>query len=170
MDFKELINKRFSVRKYKSKAIGKEKLMEVLNAGRLAPSAVNFQPWHFIVVQHPQNLEKVHSVYKREWIRSAPAIVIVCSDHQQSWKRGNDSKDFADVDIAIAVDHMTLQASELGLGTCWVCNFDAKRCSEIFELPSHIEPVVLLPLGYPDEDVKEKKRKPLDETVHWEKF
>lgn len=170
MEFKELINKRFSVRKYKSIAVEKNKLIEVIEAGRLAPSAVNFQPWHFIVVQDPRNLEKVHSVYRREWIRSAPAIIVVCGNHHLSWKRGNDGKDFADIDVAITVDHMTLRAAEMGLGTCWVCNFDAKRCSEIFQLPRHIEPVVLLPLGYPDEDVKEKNRKPLEEIVHWEKF
>jgi nitroreductase len=170
MELKKLINKRFSVRKYKNVAIENEKLIEVLDAGRLAPSAANFQPWYFIVVQNPQNLKKLHSVYKREWIRSAPAIIIVCGDHLHSWKRGNDGKDSSDIDVAIAVDHMTLQAAELGLGTCWVCNFDAKECSELFDLPPHIEPVVLLPLGYPDEEVKEKKRKPLEEIVFWEKY
>lgn len=170
MGLKKLIKERFSVRKYKSKTIEKAILTEVLDAGRVAPSAANYQPWHFIAVQHPENLKKLHLTYKREWIRSAPAIIIVCGDHRQSWKRGSDNKDFSDVDIAIAVDHMTLRAVELGLGTCWVCNFDAKRCSELFELPAHIEPLVLLPIGYPDEEVKEKKRKSLDEIVHWESF
>jgi nitroreductase len=170
MEFKKLINQRFSVRNYQNRPIEKDKLIEVLDAGRLAPSAVNFQPWHFIVVQDKKKLEKIHTAYKREWIKSAPAIIVVCGDHLQSWKRGNDGKDFLDTDVAIAVDHMTLQAAELGLGTCWVCNFDAKKCSEIFDLPPYIEPEVLLPIGYPDEDVKEKKRKPPEEIVHWEKF
>lgn len=170
MQFNQLIRNRFSVRKYKKTEVEKDKLIQILDAGRLAPSAVNFQPWHFIVVKEPANIEKVHSVYRREWFKSAPVIIIVCSDRLQSWKRGNDGKDSSDIDVAIAVDHMTLQATELGLGTCWVCNFDAKTCSELFRLPQHVEPVVLLPLGYPDEPVKEKNRKPLEEIVHWEKF
>lgn len=170
MDLSQLIKKRFSVRNYRNTAVEKEKLEQVLEAGRLAPSAVNFQPWHFIVVQEPNNLKKVYEIYPREWITSAPAVIIACSDHSQSWKRKSDGKDSADIDISIAVDHMTLQATEIGLGTCWVCNFDSKKCSVLFNIPDHIEPVVVLPIGYPAVFAPEKKRKLLGEITHWEKF
>ena len=170
MDFKNLITRRFSVRKFKNKKIENEKLLQILEAGRMAPSAVNYQPWHFIVVQNPENLKKIHTVYQRDWIKAAPAVILICSDHSVSWKRGKDGKDSADIDVAIAADHMTLQAADLGLGTCWVCNFDAEKCSSLFDLPAETEPVVILPLGYPDMQAPEKKRKKLEEVVHWEAF
>lgn len=170
MDFLQLSKSRFSLRNYKSNPVEEEKLLKVLEAGQLAPSAANFQPWHFIVVDDKTTLEKIYSVYNRDWIKQAPLIIVACSDHSQSWKRAADSKDSADIDISIAVDHMTLMATELGLGTCWVCNFDVKKCSEILGLPEHIEPTVILPLGYPDTEIPIKKRKPLSEIVHRNKF
>ena len=170
MDFLELANSRFSLRKYKDTPIEKEKLLKILEAGRIAPSAVNFQPWHFIVIDDKKALEALYPVYQREWIKEAPVIIIACSDHSQSWKRRSDGKDSADIDISIAVDHMTLQATELGLGTCWVCNFDVQKCSDILKLSRQIEPVVLLPVGYPDIEPPVKKRKLLDDIVHWNKF
>lgn len=170
MNFNQLINQRFSVRKYKSEPVEREKLLRILEAGRLAPSAVNFQPWHFLVIQLPKNLKKIHSIYQRDWIKNAPVIIIACSDHSQSWKRRSDGKDSADIDLAIAIDHMTLQATELGLGTCWVCNFDENRCSASFNLPPQIEPTVLLPVGYPDVDPPDKKRKSMEEVIHWEEY
>ncbi len=170
MNLHQIIVKRFSVRNFSSTPVEPEKLNLVLDAGRLAPSAVNFQPWHFIVIQQADNLKKIHDIYPREWITTAPIVIIACSDHSQSWKRKSDGKDSADIDISIAVDHMTLQATEIGLGTCWVCNFDSKKCSELFNIPKHIEPVVILPLGYPMVLAPEKKRKSLEEIIHWETF
>ena len=170
MNLHQIIEKRFSVRNFSNTPVEPEKLNLVLDAGRLAPSAVNFQPWHFIVVQLAENLKKIHEIYPREWIETAPVVIIACSDHSQSWKRKSDGKDSADIDISIAVDHMTLQATELGLGTCWVCNFDSKKCSELFNIPEHIEPVVVLPIGYPVVFAPEKRRKPLEEIMHWETF
>ena len=170
MEFLQLVNSRFSVRKYKSTPVEREKLLKILEAGRLAPSAVNFQPWHFIVIDDKKVLEEIHQVYKRDWLNEAPVIIIACSDHRQSWKRNSDGKDYADIDISIAVDHMTLQATELGLGTCWVCNFDVEKCAQALELPEYIEPVVILPLGYPKIATPLKKRKPLSEIVHLNTF
>ncbi len=170
MNFLQLAKSRFSVRKYKSTPVEDEKLIKVLEAGQAAPSAVNFQPWHFIVIDDKHALQEIHSAYPREWIKQAPIIIVACSDHSQSWKRSSDLKDSADIDISIAVDHMTLMATQLGLGTCWVCNFDVKKCSQILELPEHIEPVVFVPLGYPDIEIPAKKRKPFQEIVHRNKF
>ena len=170
MELSNIINQRFSVRKYLAKSVERELIIKVLNAGRMAPSAANYQPWYFIVVQKPGNLEKLHQTYPRDWFKLAPAVIIFCADHSQSWKRGFDGKDSADIDISIAVDHAALMATNLGLGTCWVCNFNAKLCSELFNLPGHIEPVVLLPIGYPDIEPPVKKRKSQNEVVRWEEF
>ena len=166
--FLEVARQRYSCRMYDSRPVEKEKLEMVLEAGRIAPSAVNFQPWHFYVIQGAGDLEKIHAVYHREWFRSAPCVIVICGDHSQAWKR-KDGKDHCDIDVAITVDHMTLQATELGLATCWICNFDPAIARELLKLPAHLEPAVILPLGFPldegDPDRHGAKRKSLSEIV-----
>ncbi|OGU62930.1 MAG: nitroreductase [Ignavibacteria bacterium RBG_13_36_8] len=173
MKFLELAKKRYSCRKYKDQPVEDEKLLQVLEAGRVAPSACNLQPWHFVVIRERKSLEMICSTYKREWLKSAPVIIVVCGDHESSWKR-EDRKDHCDIDIAIAIDHMTLQAAELGLATCWICQFNSMKCAEMLKLPSALEPIALLPVGYPDDsknpDRHDKDRKSMDKVVHWEKF
>lgn len=170
MELIDVINKRYSVRSYKNIPVEEKILFEILDAGRLAPSAVNFQPWFFIVVKEKKQREAMNNVYSRTWFKTAPVVIIICADHSMSWKRSNDKKDFADVDASIAIDHMTLRATDLGLGTCWVCNFNADECCKVLELPEQIEPIALLPLGYPDDSQPVRKRKPLEEIVFLEKF
>ncbi|MCL3781082.1 nitroreductase [Prolixibacteraceae bacterium JC049] len=171
MTLQEIIEKRYSVRSYLDKPVEEEKLLKVLNAGRLAPSAVNFQPWKFVVVKDSENKKAFESVYHRDWFNQAPVYIIICADHTQSWKRAADEKDHADIDAAIAIDHMTLMAIELGLGTCWVCNFYTDQCREKLNMPEHMEPVAILSLGYPaNETTPNKKRKSLDDVVIWESF
>ncbi|MBF0429942.1 MAG: nitroreductase family protein [Fibrobacteria bacterium] len=172
MEFLELVKLRRSIRKYHNKAIEKKKLEYVLEAGRQAPSAVNFQPWHFLVIKNTGLLKKVKATYGKKWIDSAPMVLVICGDHSQSWRRG-DGKDHCNIDVAIAIDHITLAAAEQGLGTCWVCKFNVMDCSELLKLPSHIEPVALLPIGYPAENGNPKrhnKRKKMDEIVQWNGF
>ncbi|HWT26951.1 MAG TPA: nitroreductase family protein [Mobilitalea sp.] len=170
MTLLELAKQRHSVRSYQSKEVEREKLLQVLEAGRLAPSAVNFQPFHFIVITEEEGKSKVNEAYPREWLRKAPVIIVVCGDHSKSWKR-KDGKDHCDIDAAIAIDHMTLAATDLGLGTCWICAFDAKRLHENLELPANLEPIAIVPFGYPDEErVAEKVRRSLDEMVSWENY
>ena len=165
MTFLELVRKRCSVRQYSDRTVEPEKMDYVLEAARLAPSAVNKQPWHMLLVESEEKRQLLQSCYNREWFKQAPLYLIVCGDHTESWKRA-DGKDHLDIDVAILTEHLCLAAAEQGLGTCWVCNFDAPRVKELFSLPEHIEPIVLLPLGYPaDESVfeGEKKRKTLTE-------
>jgi len=173
MKFLDLAKSRYSCRKYDNRSVEQEKLILILEAARVAPSAANCQPWHFIVIQDQECLKKIHSVYHREWFIDAPCVIVICGDHSQSWKR-KDGKDHSDIDIAIAVDHMTLQAAELGLGTCWICNFNNELCSELLNLPSNLEPAVILPIGYPldsaDQERHGTKRKPLKEIVSFEKY
>lgn len=170
MSFIEIASKRYSVRDYKNIPVERDKLLQVLEAGRIAPSAVNYQPWHFIVITDEGMKSKVAEAYPREWIKKAPAIIIACGDHSKSWKR-RDGKDFCDVDVAIALDHISLAATDLGLGTCWVCAFDAQKCHDILNLPENIEVIALMPIGYAEEvKMPDRKRKSIEEIVSWEGY
>ena len=171
MDFKDLAQSRYSVRSYQSTPVDRELLLKVLGAALLAPSAVNFQPWKFVVVTDPELLAQLHGCYHREWFTTAPVCIVAIGDHDKGWHRPTDGKDYTDMDVAIAVDHLMLAATEIGLGTCWICHFNAEKCAEIFDLPANFEPIAMIPIGYPiSETVPEKKRKTLDQTVLWNKF
>jgi nitroreductase len=171
MNFIELATQRSSVRNFDSKPVEKEKLMYILEAARIAPSAVNFQPWHFVVITDPEILKAIRSTYPREWLATAPVIIVAMGDHNKGWHRKTDGKDFTDIDVAIAVDHLMLAATEQGLASCWICNFDTEKCCDIFNAPENIEPIALIPIGYPAIDGKsDKKREPIEQLVHWNKF
>ena len=164
MNFLDLVKKRYSVRSYEERQIENEKMEYIMECARLAPSAVNFQPWHFYVVTDSERLDALESTYKREWIQSAPCIIVACANHEESWHRRSDNKDHADIDLAIAIEHLCLAAAEQGLGTCWVCNFDAALCHEVMAMPENVEPIALIPIGYtPDAEVPEKKRKTIED-------
>ncbi|PWD97899.1 nitroreductase family protein [Marinilabilia rubra] len=166
MDFKPLIEARYSVRKYKPEILSDELLNEVLDAGRMAPTAVNKQPFVFVVVNDPDKLKQLHEAYSRDWFSQVLQVIVICGDHKTAWKRSVDGKDHTDIDLAIATDHMTLRATELELGTCWVCNFDPAKVSKTLNLPGHLEPAVLLPIGRPEEvEAPPKRRKTLSEMV-----
>jgi nitroreductase len=170
--FIDIAKSRYSCRNYKADVVPEEMLNKIFEAFRVAPSAVNYQPCHIIVIKEQSNKEKIFESYQREWVK-APVILIACVDHSLSWKR-KDGKDHADIDISIAVDHLIIQATELGLATCWVCNFDRQLLADNFDLPDNIEPVVIIPLGFPndqsDPERHSVKRKPVAEFVHLEKF
>jgi nitroreductase len=173
MSFINLAKKRYSVRSYRDTPVEAEKLHQVLEAGRIAPSAANIQPLFFVVIQDLEMRKDIATTYHRPWILEAPVIIVVCGDHDQSWRRP-DGKDHLDIDAAIAIDHMTLAAADIGLGTCWVCMFNSMLCHEILNLPPHVETVALLPLGYPADKADKKrhttKRKRFDEMVSWNGF
>lgn len=171
MDFKDLAQRRYSVRSYQSTPVDREQLLKVIGAALLAPSAVNFQPWKFVVVTDPELLAQLHGCYHREWFKTAPACIVAIGDHNKGWHRPTDDKDYTDIDVAIAIDHLMLASTEIGLGTCWICHFNAEKCAEIFDLPANFEPIAMIPIGYPNsETVPEKKRKTLDQMVLWNKF
>ncbi len=173
MDFLALAKHRFSCRKYQDKEINSDDIDYILEAGRVAPSAKNLQPWRFIVVKDPVILNHLSEAYARDWIKSAKAIIVIVVDHRESWVRG-DQKDHGDIDAAIAIDHMTLAAQERGVGTCWVCNFNVEEVKDTLNIPVMLEPVALLPLGYPaekgDSQRHQKQRKPLSEIVFNDKM
>ncbi len=163
MEFTQLIALRQSVRAFKDIKMDSATILKILEAGRLAPSAVNFQPWRFIVVDDDHLLENLWLSYPRQWIKSAPQAILVCGDHSESWKRAADNKDHGDIDAAIAIDHITLMAASLGIGTCWVCNFNPQIVRESFNLPDNLEPIAIIPMGYPQDSLlpTDKKRKDL---------
>lgn len=164
MNFKELCQARYSCRSYQDKPIEAEKLEYIKECVRLAPSAVNRQPWKFLYITDPEQLAVVKACYKREWIQQAPAIVICLENREECWTRRYDEKNHADIDIAIATEHLCLAATEQGLGNCWVCNFDIEMLRSTFALPEGYEPAVLIPLGYPADEAPEKNRKPMEEV------
>jgi len=170
-NFLELAKKRYSARSYLNKPVEEEKLNYILECGQVAPSAANFQPWKIFVVREPALKAKLGETYGGEWLMEAPVILVFCGDHNQGWKR-KDGKDHTDIDVSIIIDHVTLAAAEQGLGTCWICNFDVRKCTEILRLPDHLEPIAYLPLGYPDDEPadskKHLKRKPLNEIVQFD--
>jgi nitroreductase len=142
-----------------------EDLLLVLEAGRLAPTAVNKQPLCFIVLLGEQ-IARLKPVYDRDWFLQAPCVIVVCADHQSAWVR-KDGKSYADVDAAIAMDHMILAAADRGLGSCWIGAFDRQRACEALRLPEHVEPIVMTPLGYGVSRPEPKPRKSLEELTCW---
>jgi nitroreductase len=139
----------------------------VLEAARLAPSAVNYQPWHFFVVRDAETRHRLFPSVRQAWIPAAPVLLVACSVPQSAWVRRFDGKNHADVDLAIAMDHAILAATAEGLGTCWVCSFDPALFKSVLELPEGMEPVAATPLGYAAQVPGPRDRKPLAEIVTW---
>ena len=166
MNFLELTKKRFSARSYKSDRIEQEKIDYILECARLAPSAVNYQPWHFMVIVSEEQKQKVRECYGREWFANAPMYIVICVDKSVGWVRKSDNKSHADIDGAIATEHICLAATEMGLGSCWVCNFDLDLFCTNFQLPLEKYPVAILSLGYINEQPERfSARKRIDEIV-----
>ena len=164
MNLFELVKARYSCRNYQPTSVEQEKLDYIMECVRFAPSAVNRQPWKFRIISNEEDRKKICQCYNRDWISTAPIIIIASILHDEEWVR-SDGKHHGDIDIAIAVEHLCLAATEQGLSTCWVCNFDAERCKESFGLADNEEAAVLIPLGYPADEWKEKKRKPIEEII-----
>lgn len=169
MEFLELAKKRYSVRAYKKEAVEEEKLDAILEAARFAPTAVNYQPFQLIVIKTEGREEELKRVYQAEWFREAPIVICVCAIPDNAWRR-RDGKNYADVDATIVMDHIILAATSMGLGTCWIGAFDVTAAREILGLPEGVEPLVFTPIGYPADEIGEKKRKKLSELVRYEKW
>ena len=170
--FLDLAEKRRSVRAYKPDDVPEELLQTVLEAGRLAPSACNKQPWRFIVVRSETVRRALGAAYAREWFWKAPLVIAVCILPKEAWTRSHDGKNYAMADGALAMDHLQLAAAELGLGTCWIAAFDPATAREILGLPDGVEIVGMTPLGFPDVETnpRVRSRRPLGETVMKERW
>jgi nitroreductase len=167
MEFTELIRSRYSVRAYKPDPVEKDKLERVLEAARLAPTAANRQPFQLIVIPTSGWEAELRRVYTRKWFVGAPLVICACALPAQGWVR-MDGKPYVDVDVAIAMDHLILAATDLGLGTCWIAAFDPAAAREVLDLPDGVEPIAFTPLGYPADQPGRKQRKGLSDLVQYQ--
>ncbi len=164
MDLYEVIRTRRSIRAYKRNSVEEDKLQRILDAAKLAPSAANRQPVHFIVVKNEEVKQKLKGAYSQRWFFTAPIIICACAITDKAWKR-NDGKEYVDVDVTIAMDHLILAAFAEGLGTCWIAAFKPDVVKEALNIPDNMEPLILTPLGYPETIPEPTYRKPLSEIV-----
>jgi len=205
MDVREAIQKRRSIRRFKSDPVSDELIVQLLESARLAPSGSNTQPWRFIVVKDAETRKKLQAAsYNQRHVGQAPVIIACCADIKAfgefperideliavgalpaktrevfvpSLKKGGMSADIkwhlliaATGNTDIAIEHMVLQAVELGLGTCWVRWFDDNKVKEILEIPKSIEIIALLPVGYPAEEPPQRPRFGIEKMVYYEKY
>jgi nitroreductase len=175
MDLMHAIRARRSIRNFLDKSVEEEKLLAVLEAGRLAPSAKNMQDWKFIVVRDPGIRKRLAEAAKNQgFVGEAPVVIAACGTSEYIMTCGQLTYP---IDVAIAIDHMTLAAVEEGLGTCWIGAFYEEKAKEILGVPRNIRIVALLPLGHPSEaespkapEAAIKSRKSLAEIVAYDKW
>ena len=167
MQFLELAKRRYSVRAYKSQPVDDEKLQQVLEAACAAPTAHNKQPFKFIVIHTKGRETELRRIYRPSWFVQAPVVICACADPNQSRLR-LDGKRTYHIDVSIAMDHLILAATDLGLGTCWVGAFDPIAAREVLGLPDGVEPILFVTIGYPDGQPKRRRRKSIDELVRYE--
>jgi len=148
--FLELAAGRYSVRKFAARDVEPEKLEQILEVGRIAPTAHNEQPQRIKVITGADELAKVDECTRCRF--GASTVLLICYDKTTCWKRPYDSALSGEVDASIVTTHMMLTAHDLGLGTCWVMYFNPQKAREQFALPDNIIPVAMLPIGYPAED------------------
>lgn len=171
MDVAEAIKARRSVRKYKPMPIPEEALTKVLNAARLAPSAENMQPWRFVVVRDEDLKRKLAGACSNQtWIAEAPIIIAACGVPDEAGPTVGGYMDSVSVDVSIALTHAALEATNKGLGTCWVTAFSEERVKSILNIPPDVRVVALTPLGYPDEMPEPSGRKHLSQIVYYDKY
>lgn len=157
----EVIYQRRSIRKYEKKPIPEEILKAILEAGRLAPTAKNLQPWHFIVVRDPEIKRKLIFTDWNNFIEEASTVIVGCGETDKKW---------AVVDVAIALQNMVIAAEALGLGSCWIGAFEEEEVKRVLEVPNHLKVVAMVTIGYPAERPEPPPKKKLEEIVHFEKF
>lgn len=170
MEFIQIAKQRSAVRNYTPKKVEPEKLEKIFEAAHVAPTAANLQPVHLIVVQSQEGLNKIG---KAANIYGAPLAILVCVDHHKAWVRPFDNKRTVDIDASIVTDHMMLQATELGLGSVWVCYFKPDVLKKAFDLPANLEPVNILVIGYSAEKASDSERHlqtriPINKLVSYE--
>ena len=164
----EAIRKRYSCRAFQDKPIEKEKLDSLLEAARLAPSAMNTQDWRFIIVTDRQTKHQVAETTNRPQVfEKAGAIIAACSNSDHVMRCG---QAIGPIDIAIALEHIALQATELGLATCWIGAFYADKVRTILGIPDDIQIIELMAVGYPAGSGKQPGREPIEKIVCYDKW
>jgi nitroreductase len=160
MNVFEAISKRYSCRKYIDKPIENQKLVRIFEAARLAPSAKNLQDWRFVAVtDKDKRTEVAHAAYGQMFMADAGAIIVACSNSDYIMRCG---QPIAAIDVAIALEHIALQAVEEELATCWIGSFEPDKVRKILEIPENISVVELMSLGYPAEPIRKPNRQTLE--------
>jgi len=176
MNVMDAIRCRRSVRKYDSRPIPAQIMARMAEALRIAPSACNCQPWKFVVVTDPDRRKKLaEAAHRQRFIAEAPVIVVGIGFPDQAYKRMGGSGNSVDVDLAIALDHLSLAAAAEGLGTCWIGAFSEEAVKQLLGVPPAAKVVAMMPLGYPAaadliHPIKDGDRKATGQVVAYEKF
>jgi len=165
MDFLELVSSRRSVRGYKSTPVEDDKLRQILEAARLAPTGANRQSFQLIVVHTKGREEELKLIYDKPWFVQAPVMICACATTTpgQPFREGGGY-----LTIGIVMDHLILAATSLGLGTCWIGAFNPDNARGILGIPEEAKPVVCVTLGYANDEPRPKVRKPIDELIRYE--
>ncbi len=164
----EPIRKRYSCRAYQDRPIEQEKLDQLFEAAREAPSAKNMQDWRFVVVTDREKLRRVaESTNKPQIFEKAGAIIVACSNSDYVMGCG---QPIGPIDVAIALEHIALQATELGLGTCWIGSFSPEKVRPIVGVPENIAIIELMAVGYPAKGQRQTSREPVEKIVCYEKW
>jgi nitroreductase len=165
----EAIQQRRSVRKYRDQPVEEEKLLRVLEAARLSPSASNQQNWKFIVVRDAgKRARLVEAARQQKFVGQAPVVLVACSTLPEGIMSCGQRR--STVDLSIATSFMILEAAELGLGTCWLGSFDEQKVKDVLDIPDKISVVTMFPLGYPDESPRPRVRKNLADIVSYDQY
>lgn len=166
MELMEAIRARRSIRRFLEKPVEEEKILAVLDSGRLAPSARNMQDWRFIAVRDQATRQKLAVAAKdQQFVAQAPVVIAACGTSNYIMTCGQPT--YA-IDVTIALDHMTLAAASLGLGTCWIGAFYEDQAKKILGVPDDVRIVALMPLGYPAEEPLPRPRKEIGDIMAWE--
>ena len=164
----DIIRKRYSCRAYHQKPVEQEKLDQLFEAARLAPSAKNTQDWRFVVVTDDQIKQQLAQTTNRpDVFEKAGVIIAACSNSDYIMRCG---QPIAPIDISIALEHIALQATELGLGTCWIGSFETEKVRTILGIPDDIQIIELMTVGYPADTPRQPKREPLEKIVCYDKW
>lgn len=179
MKFDQILRRRRSTRSFDSRPVNEKDVISIVEAARLAPSACNSQTWRFVTVTRREIIRKIcheamRPVIPNRWLEQAPLVFVGCSQLDVIANRigsGVTGIEYYQIDLGIAMEHMVLKATELGLGTCWIGWFNESTLKKILEIPDKIKVSALLAVGYPkDESSRKRKRKPLEKIVFSEKW
>jgi nitroreductase len=168
MSLLDIIRKRYSCRSYLEKEIEQEKLDKIFEAARLAPSAKNLQDWRFVVVTEKETKSEVAALTNRPQIfEKAGAIIAACSNKEYIMQCG---QAVGPIDVSIALEHISLQAAELGLATCWIGSFDAEKTKQVLGISGDVTIIELMALGYPAGQGKQNTRLAIEEILCYNKW
>ena len=175
MEFMDVIRARKSTRSYMDKVVEEEKLKQLLEAARLAPSWANRQCWKYIIVNDKEKIKKLAAGIINSWMKNVKIVIVACADPKKSGSKNG--MDYYLVDVAISMEHLVLAATNLGLGTCWIGGFDEAKVKKILNIPEKIRVVAMTPVGYPSGNgmrnkisrkiIRADTRKPLEEMINY---